>query len=304
MSTLSAIKPYHDKPMVISVYHAVFFAIVLVASLYQLSSAAKVLSLILCVGLAVYGQISVRQTGSWFVYSYALLVATLALLSAANLMDGAWTTMRENALLVRQAGIHLLLPFTALGFAALLRNVGGDMRRLAFLYIVPLTVISIPVYKLTGQAGMTDDVFIINNLYSMEVFRIFFIGALLLTVRSNVVFLVLFAADRLVCVQHAVDLVHGGDTGGADDHGARVDAPCRTGARRRLCVDLHRLLAGTARDRKQYRISGTVLEECARRDARHASCRGWIWHRVRSSRFIRTRARCAISGPNCRNCTA
>jgi len=192
MSTTSVIRPYHDKPLAISVHQAFFFAIILTASLYQLSGVAKIFSIVICVCLAAYGQVSARPTGSWFIYSYGLLVATLALLSAADLMDGAWTSMRENPLLVRQASIHLLLPFTAVGFSALLMFIGADIRRMALMYILPLTMISVPVYKLTGQAGMTDDVFIINNLYSMEVFRIFFIGALLLAIRSNVLFLVLF----------------------------------------------------------------------------------------------------------------
>jgi hypothetical protein len=200
MSMTSAIKTHHDEPLVFSVYQAFFFAVLLTASLYQLSVIAKISSIILCICLAVYGQFGTRQPGSWFVYSYALLVVTLAVLSAADLVDGAWTTIREVPLVVRQASIHLLLPFTAVGFAALLRFIGGDIRRLAFLYIVPLTLISIPVYTWTGQAGMTDEVFIINNLYSMEAFRIFFIGALLLSIRSNAAFVVLFIAISLFAV--------------------------------------------------------------------------------------------------------
>lgn len=178
--------------MVYIVAHVIFALIILVSSFYQLSNTIKYMTPIACLTLTIMGVSLNRKTGKYLAYSFVFYVFCLAGLSAAGFMNDAWTELRTDRALLRQLSVHAFVPLTAFGFAVLLSVIGKNMKQLAMIFLLPISIISIFVYTYTAQAGMTDKALIINNLYSFEVFRVFFIGVLILSIRSHILFFLAF----------------------------------------------------------------------------------------------------------------
>ncbi len=181
---------YSQRNRTVDITNQILFILTLFAgSLYQLSSLAKGFSLGMCLILSIYGVLILRPSGrSLLVFAYCTLVFCLAILSAMKYMPDAWTTIRSNELLLRQASIHFLFPLTALGYAAILSVVGKHIVKISLLCVIPISVIAIFVYSRTNQVGTSTEIFLINNLYSMEVYRIFFLGVLILTLKNRILF--------------------------------------------------------------------------------------------------------------------
>lgn len=179
-----------DYLLIFAVSHIVFAGAIFVASLYQLSNAIKLMTPLLCMFIGGLGLFLKQKPGLFLASAFVIYISFLALMSIFGLMGGSWTNIHSNRLLFQQATVHMFIPLTAYGFAFLISRMNEIPPKLAAFYIVPISIMTVFIYKYSGQAGMTDQVAIINNLYSIEVFRIFFIGILVYLIRSNFLFLI------------------------------------------------------------------------------------------------------------------
>jgi O-antigen ligase len=186
--------PSNDNALTSAISHLLFAATLGIACFYQLSETVKLLTPVLCLAISAYGLLLPHQPGRFIAYGFSALVVCLALLSAIDLMPDAWTHTRANLLLAQRASAHFLFPFTAFGFAAMLYALGPVLPKLALVYLIPISLAALLVYANTDQAGTTERIFIINNLYALETFRLFFIATILLNLKNRALFLITLAA--------------------------------------------------------------------------------------------------------------
>lgn len=174
--------------LLIAISYLLLFLAIGVAIAYQLAPSVRLLTPTVCILIAAFGFFQPRRIhfGGYLFTAYVILIA---LMSLTGVMNRSWTQIFDERLLVQQASAHALVPLTAMGWALIFRHVHSALHKMSVLLIIPLSVAIAFVYANTDQVGMTDSPYVINNLYSMEVFRIFMVAVIALSLKRSILFL-------------------------------------------------------------------------------------------------------------------
>ena len=157
------------------------FAVMAAACFYQLHGAGRGLSIALYLALASLGTLYALRFGLWRVLAFPLLVTIVFIASITDLSPIGTRVSRDADFALRQWMIFAGLIPCALAMALCLGDLEARLSNLFLaLSIISLTGFTSLIYLQTNQAGMTSRVFIINNLYTIEVLRIYFWAMLLM----------------------------------------------------------------------------------------------------------------------------